>query len=270
MTLVEAVVLGLVQGLTEFLPISSSGHLVIVPDLLGWPAPSLPFVVLLHAATFLAVVVYFRQEIVSIVSSLARGGPGRRMAVLLTIGTIPAALAGALFEERVSEIFGSPRIAAALLIGTGLLLVVAETFSRRSRKPGEEVKSGVADLAEALSLRKALFIGIAQTASILPGFSRSGWTISAGLGAGLSRPAAARFSFLLSIPILFGAFIFELRDITRLEIESAAAAAGMLAAFVSGYLAIAGLIAYLQRRGLYPFAVYCLAAGTLGVFFLSR
>lgn len=262
MSLFQALILGLVQGLTEFIPVSSSGHLVIVPALLGWPEPSVAFDVFLHGATLLAVIVYFRQELIQLATGWAQPGPERRLLLLLVIATIPAAIVGGLFERQVSEVFGEPRKVSLLLVGTGVALLVSELIARR-RRSDAETSHAMPALARRISPVDALAIGAAQAVAVLPGMSRSGWTIGAGLLTGLDRPLAARFSFLLSIPILAGAAAVKVPDLSGTGMGTGALAVGGLAALVSGYVSMRGLIAYLQRRGLYPFAVYCVIAGLL-------
>lgn len=270
MSIVEAIVLGVVQGLTEFLPISSSGHLVLVPEFAGWDQPGLPFFVLLHAASLLALVVYFRRELIETSLGLLRKGPERRFIWLLVLATLPAALIGVVFEEWFEQAFGNPYQVAIQLIGTGLILVGAEVMirKRRSTESVEEL-TGVKSLTEQVSWRTALGVGFAQAAAILPGISRSGSTISAGMLAGLSRAQAARFAFLMSIPILIGTSAFQIPQLSGDSVGAGALIAGFLAAAISSYLSIAGMIAFLQRRGLLGFAAYCMAAGAVSAWILG-
>lgn len=247
MSLFQAVVLGLVQGVTEFVPISSSAHLVLVPKLLGWPEPSLPYIVLLHAATLLALLIHFGKQLFGAL----RGN--RRLIYLLALGTIPAAIIGVLFERRFEESFGKPMQVAFQLVLTGLILLGAELLARRHTRT-ETAK---------LTSMSALAIGFAQAVSIVPGISRSGATIGTGLVAGLDREEATRFSFMLAIPILVGTVLYKVPTLDSSGVGAGAMVAGFIASFVSGYLAIAGMVGYLQRRGLYPFAAYCVVAGLL-------
>jgi undecaprenyl-diphosphatase len=262
-TSLEALVLGLVQGLTEFLPISSSGHLVIVPRLFGWEQPSVAFDVMLHAASLIAVLIYFRRELIEVLAGFARRGPGRRFIWLLVIGTIPAALIGFFLEEPLSQMFDDPVFAAITLMGTGVILVVSEVFARaRFRNTSEEGDvSSIPALAADISFPKSFAIGCAQAVSIIPGISRSGATIGTGLLTGMSRPQAARFSFMLAVPILIGVSVYKVPDLSGAEIGPAAIIIGFLASLVSSYAAVAGMIGYLQKRGLYPFAIYCFVVG---------
>jgi undecaprenyl-diphosphatase len=270
LSLLEALVLGIVQGLTEFLPISSSAHLVLVPELLGWEQPSLPYVVLLHAGTLLALVVYFRRELIATVAGMLRPGPARRFLILLIAGTLPAAVIGVAFEEQFEDSFGDSFQVALQLIVTGLILVGIEILIRRNPRPADEPEdlTGLDGLVGQLSATKAAAVGFAQAFAIVPGISRSGSTIAAGLLAGLSRAQAARFSFLLSIPILFGTTLFKVPDLAGESAGMSALVVGFLASLVTGYLAIAGTISFLQRRGLLSFAAYCIIAGTIAAFLL--
>ncbi len=264
MSLLEALLLGLIQGLTEFLPISSSGHLVLVPALLGWRAAPLVFDTTLHLGTLVAVLAVFWRDLWQILrawwSDLRRGRPLQttesRLGWWILLGTLPAILAGLLFEETLAALFGTPRAAGLFLLGTALLLVLAELLGRRRRELDE------------MTWPQALLIGIGQAAAIAPGLSRSGATIATGMFCGMKRAAAARFSFLLSVPIIAGTGILQLLKLWRAGAGQATALVllvGFLAAMVTGYAAIRLLLAYVRRRPLYPFAVYCAAIGILAL-----
>ncbi|MHB1361923.1 MAG: undecaprenyl-diphosphatase UppP [Thermoleophilia bacterium] len=255
MNILQAIVLGIVQGLTEFLPVSSSAHLVLVPDVLGWDLPSTSFDIVLHLGTMVAVVAYFWRDIVEMAASffqrdraaLAR----RRLGLLLIIGTIPAAVIGALFQKKFEDLFSEPAEVALFLIITGVLLVASEAVARRNR----HIKD--------LSVTDSVLIGAAQAVAIAPGISRSGATISTGLFLGLTREAAARYSFLLSIPIIAGAAVLKLRH--GFEGGNGETAGtlifGFLAAVVSGFAAIRFLLGYVRRHNLRIFALYCWVVG---------
>lgn len=270
MSFLEALVLGIVQGLTEFLPVSSSAHLVLVPELLGWEQPSLPYVVLLHAGTLLALLAYFRRELIDTLRGLLRPGPSRRFILLLIAGTLPAAIIGVAFEKQLEDTFSAPVQVALQLIATGLILTGIEVHARRRPPPSDspEDLTGLEGMVKDLTPARAAAVGLAQAAAIVPGISRSGSTIAAGLLAGLSRAQAARFSFLLSIPILIGTTLFKVPDLADENVGAVALVTGFLAALVTGYLAIAGTISFLQRRGLLSFAVYCILAGTVAALIL--
>ena len=257
MTLLQGVVLGLVQGATEFLPVSSSGHLVIVPALFGWEAPPVAFDVLLHLGTLVAVLSYFRRDFWEIVRGLVTRGDehltGRRLGWLLVAGTVPTAIIGLVFDDLFESLFAEVLYVGIFLLVTAVILTAAERLSLKSSHDPTEMRWW-----------QAALVGVAQGAAIAPGISRSGATIAAGLGLGLDREQAARFSFLLSVPAIALASAWALVSLVSGETEMpglATSAAGFLAAAASGYVAIAGLLAYFKRRTLYPFAVYCVIAG---------
>ena len=266
MPAVQAVVLGAVQGLTEFIPISSSGHLVLVPAAAGWDEYGLAFDVLLHAASLVALFVYFSGDLVDLARGAVSGdADARRLVGLLAIGTVPAGLAGILFEDYFEEAFGDARAAAIQLIVTAAILVGAELVlryhQRRTAHSGNQLRT-----IEDLKTPDAVAIGVAQAISILPGISRSGSTIGAGLALGMNRDDSARFAFLLAIPALLGATLVKLPDLGSDSIGIAAGIGGFLSSLVFSYAAIWGLIRYLRRNTLYPFAAYCVIAGTIFYF----
>jgi undecaprenyl-diphosphatase len=260
--LIQAIVLGVVQGLTEFLPISSSGHLIIVPAVMGWRDPfidSLGFSVMLHLGTLVALVVYFRADWVRLLGAaiaLVRtravaGDPDRRMAGLLVITVVPGAIAGVLlndfFESKVREV----GLVALMFVVGAAVLWLAERLGTRTKS------------MEELTVPATLGIGLAQALALVPGISRSGISISGGLLAGLNRESAARFSFLMSGPIIAGAVLFEARKL--LAADSGLSAhpdlliAGVITAFISGIAAIHLLLGYVRRRSLNVFVIYRIA-----------
>ena len=264
--LVQAVVLGIVQGLTEFLPVSSSGHLLAVPYLLGWHDPfidSLAFSVMLHIATLLALLVYFRDDWLRLIpAGLAairdrsfRGDPDRRLAWLLAVATIPAVIVGVALNDPIENAFREARLVAITLVIGAAILFLADRLGPKTR--------GI----ETISFPLALGIGAAQALALVPGVSRSGISISAGLFAGLDRESAARFAFLMATPITAGAGIWELRKVIAgeagVDLPIVPLFAGMLAALISGLLAIAILLRYLRTHGLGVFVVYRLAFAAL-------
>lgn len=269
MDIVQAFVLGIVQGATEFIPVSSSGHLVLVPWLLYWPEPGLVFDTIVHWGTLVAVLAVFWRDIVALTRAWARSLVERslnqteaRLAWLIIVGTLPAALMGFLWKDFFESLFGSPGWVAALLLVTGMLLALSERLGKRQRSMGD------------LSWLDSVLIGLAQGLAIAPGISRSGATIAMGLLRGVKREAAARYSFLLATPIIFGAGLLPLADLFRSEAvgaQSPSLVVGFLAAAVSGYLCIRFLLAYLQRGRLYVFAAYCWLAGSASLtIFLMR
>lgn len=266
MTVWQALLLGVLQGLTEFLPVSSSGHLVIVPALLGWSNASLVFDALVHWATLLAVLAYFWRDVWFYLragwASLWRRSldvPGARVAWAIAVGSVPAALAGALLENTFETLFHSPRAAAGFLLVTAGLLFASERLGRRVRS------------MESITLADGLIVGLAQALAITPGISRSGATIAAGLVRGLEREAATRYSFLLGLPVIFGAGLLQvgqlLAGMTQAE-PAGTLAVGFLAALVSGFLAIHGLLRFVRRHRLDVFALYCALAGLLALLVL--
>jgi undecaprenyl-diphosphatase len=265
---VQAIVMGIVQGLTEFLPISSSGHLIIVPFLMGWNDPfitSLAFSVMLHIGTLAALLVYFRSDWVRLVpAGLAairdrsfRGEPDRRLAWLLVAATIPAAIAGFLLSDVIETAFREIGLVAVTLVGGAVILWLADRWGARTK--------GVDDV----TFPVAIGIGAAQALALVPGISRSGISISAARFAGLDREAAARFSFLMATPITAGAALFEVRKLATgeagVDVSAGPLIAGMLAAFVSGMIAIGFLLRYLRTRSLNVFVVYRLVLAAIVV-----
>lgn len=258
----QALVMGIVQGLTEFLPISSSGHLLVVPWLFGWQRgfiDSLAFSVMLHLATLLALLVYFRADWLRLVpAGLAairdrsfRTDPDRRLAWLLVVSTIPAVTAGIALNDLIETAFREPRLVAITLAIGAAILWVADRTSRRTKDVGD------------VGFPVAFGIGVAQALALVPGISRSGISISAGLFAGLTREAAARFSFLMATPITAGAGIWEVRKLVAGEagvvVDPAPLVVGLLAALISGLAAISILLRYLRSHPTTVFVVYRLA-----------
>lgn len=269
MTILQAILLGIVQGLTEFLPISSSAHLVLVPYFLGWTLPQdqvFPFDVLVQLGTLLAVIIYFWRDLWTILKAVLQGLIARkpfadrqaRLGWYLILATLPAALLGALLKNQVEAAFLSPAFTGAFLIGTAILLTLAEVFSRRTRT------------LENLTWLDALVAGIFQALSIFPGVSRSGATMTGGMLRHLDRPAAGRFAFLMAVPIMLGAgaaAIPDLLDTPNLAEFLPVMAVGFVIAAIVGYLSIHFLLAFIARHSFYVFAVYCalLGAFTLAV-----
>lgn len=276
MQLLQAVVLGIVQGLTEFLPVSSSAHLILVREVLGWrllddPHWNLIFDVAAHTGTFAALVTYFRSDIGRLLSAFLvslRAGIGdvleRRLAWILLIGTVPAGLAGWLGEEVIESFFRqTPRLVALLLVAFGLILWAADRLGRKARELGT------------VAWLDGILVGFAQALALAPGVSRSGVTMTVGLARGMTREAAARFSFLLSILSVGGAAAFGLKDV----MENVGAlppgslpslALGFASAAISGYLCVKYFLRYLQRHALAPFVVYRVALGVFLMVWFAR
>ena len=270
MNFFQALILGLIQGLTEFIPVSSSGHLVLAPWALRWPTPGLTFDTMVHWGTLTAIIVYFWRDWLRIIGgfirSLTARGPWRtepggrladqdsRLAWWLIIGSLPAAILGYALKDFFENLFGYPTAVSGFLLVTAAILALSERLGRRAR-----------DMA-GLRLPDAVLIGLAQAAAIAPGLSRSGATIAAGLGRGLTREAAARFSFLLATPAIFGAGLLQLVELVQagdIAGQLPILLTGFLTAAVAGYLCIRFLLAYLRRGKLYVFAAYCAVVGVL-------
>jgi len=267
MNFIQAVILGIIQGLTEFLPISSSAHLVLVPYLFGWVFPKdqvFPFGVLVQIGTLVAVIVYFWKDLWSILIAFIQGllqrrpfeNPNARMGWYLILATIPAGILGLAIKKVVEAAFNSPAATAAFLFVTAILLFIGERFGKRTRA------------LDTLSWIDAIWFGIFQAISIFPGISRSGSTISGGMLRGMERPSAARFSFLMSIPVMLAAGVLELGEVLRSPGLSAFLPfilVGFISAALVGYLSIRWLLSMLSKRSLYPFAIYCALVGTIAL-----
>lgn len=269
MGLTEAVLYGLIQGLTEFLPISSTAHLRIVPGLLGWPDPGAAFTAVIQIGTLLAVFIYFRSDLVAILSgwirahradSSAEDRQHGRIAWAVVVGTIPIIVAALALESKIKGSFRSLYVIAAALIVMGVLLFVADHLGKKSRPESK------------LSVRDGFIVGLWQVLSLVPGASRSGSTITGGLLAGLDRSTAARFSFLLSIPSVLAAGIKELYD-ERAHIlgsELAPVLVATLVSFVVGYASIEILLRHLRTRNTNVFVYYRVALGLLLLVLLKQ
>ena len=267
MTLLQALILGIIQGATEFIPVSSSAHLVLVPYLFNWKIDqqtAFAYDVLVHWGTLVAVVLYFRKDLWSYITSAVQGilsgkpleKVESRLAWFLVIGTIPAGVIGYLFKDFFEKVFNSHLPPTLFLFVTALLLAWSEKQARLSRN------------LSSLNLADAIVIGFAQAVAIFPGISRSGATISAGLFRGLDRVSSARFSFLLSVPVIFGAGFLPLKDLLQMHLLSQdlpVLLTGFVSALVCGYLFIDFLLKYLQKRKLYVFAGYCVLFASLNL-----
>jgi undecaprenyl-diphosphatase len=262
----EAIVLGIVQGITEFLPISSDGHLVLVPSLLGWETPSLLLITMLHWGTLAAIVLVFWRDFLNILLGLGKAvqsrslaDPYARLGLLIVLGTIPVVLAGLLVEDWVESLLDSTAATGAFLLVTAALLAASEWISSRWHNSRT--------LTE-LRWLDALLMGASQIIALLPGVSRSGSTIATGLLRGITRADAARFSFLLGTPAIFGAGLLETVNALRegggeLAANALPILVGILVSGITGLLAIRFLLAYLRDHSLYLFAVYCAVVGVL-------
>jgi len=268
MDMVSAIVLGVIQGLTEFLPVSSSGHLVLGAHFFGFQENELLFNVSLHMGTLIAVIFYFRQDLIQMIVATWRFGldaargratwnpaqmaPQMRMVVMIVVASVPTAIIGLGFSRIADRLFSSLPIVGAMLLITGAALWLTR------RMPDITVVS------ERFTARKALYIGLVQGLAILPGISRSGATISAGIFLGLNRATAARFSFLMSIPAIVGAELISLKDIGQIQVAHLQIIGmGTLTAALVGYGALWLLVLVVDRGRLHLFAPYCWAVGAL-------
>ena len=263
MSYTQAVVLGLVQGLTEFLPVSSSGHLILVPRVFGWPDQGLAFDAALHLGTLAALVAYFRAELIGVVV----GSVSRRLAVLVLVATVPAGLAALAFGHYIETSLRWPLLIAFTTAFWGIVMLIAD---RRAVEPAPETsptsRPAPGDPLERVSWGQGLAVGCAQTLALIPGTSRSGITITTGLFAGLDRATAARYSFLLGIPITAAAGLKKALDLSRGGLpagEGGPLAIAILVSFLSGWFAVWFLVSYLKRRSLTPFVIYRLALAAL-------
>jgi undecaprenyl-diphosphatase len=260
-SILEAIVLGVVQGLTEFLPISSTGHLRIVPAFLGWDDPGTAFTAVVQLGTMAAVVLYFREDLVRIArawlgslgQSSLRGDRDARMGWYIILATIPIGIFGLIFKDQIESGGRDLYLIGIALIVLGLALLLAEEVGTRRRGMDE------------VGARDGFVVGLAQALALVPGVSRSGATISAGLFLGFDRPSAARFSFLLSVPAVVLSGLYELRDALgeQTGVSAAGLAVAVLLAFVTGYASIAFLLRYLVTHTTGVFVAYRVALGSL-------
>jgi undecaprenyl-diphosphatase len=265
--MLDALILGILQGLTEFLPISSSGHLVLSQELLGIlqsERQGVLFEVILHLGTLLAILVAYREDLKRLILSLTPAhfkdsASDHRLILALIIGTIPAGVIGLLFQKQIETIFERPIVVCGLLGITGVILLLGDRIKRRTSNL-QEVKHS-----------SAFLVGVAQAFAILPGISRSGSTIVAGMALGIRPEEAARLSFLLSIPAVLGAALLQFKDWLSadmaLDYSISALIAGFLASAIVGYLALQWLLVAVRKRSLGLFGIYCLVVGGLGIIF---
>jgi undecaprenyl-diphosphatase len=266
--LLQALIMGIVQGLTEFLPVSSSGHLILVPYLFGWDdafITSLAFSVMLHLGTLIALLVYFRADWLRIIPAgfaalrhrSFAGDPDRKLAWLLVAATIPAAVVGFLFSDIFETTIREPALVVVTLVIGGVILFVADAVGPETRRVDD------------VTFPIATGIGAAQALALIPGISRSGISISAGRFAGLDRPSAARFAFLMATPITAGAIVFEARKLLTgeagVEVEVGALVVGLVASMVAGFAAIHFMLRYLRTRSLRIFVWYRFALAAIVV-----
>jgi undecaprenyl-diphosphatase len=287
MSLAQALFMGLLQGATELFPVSSLGHAVLIPSLLHWSFkqsdPSfLPFLVLLHLGTAFALLLIYRSEWVAIIRGFfAAALQGRietepeRLAMLLMVGTIPAAILGVFLETRIKSLFASPYVAAGFLVVNGLLMLGFEQVRRRAErkaalesKPRVEQEEGFAQ-AERITFRAAALVGACQALAFIPGISRSGVTIGGGLLAGLRHQEAARFSFLLATPVILAAGVLEVPQLFSSGVPVGEYVAGAVLSGIAAYVSARFLLRYFRSGRLDPYGWYCVAAGLISLGLLA-
>ena len=275
----QAIVLGLVQGVAEPFPISSLGHGVVLPRLLGWNIHQndeffLTFLIATHLATAIVLFFFFLRDWLRILRGIGRSLRDReigredvdaRLGWLLVVGTIPAGLIGVLFQDSLRTLFASAASAAAFLILNGILLLLFERWRKRAPQPGDELGDHDRHIAETVSWRQAVAIGGAQAAALVPGISRSGITMGGGLLVGLSNEDAARFGFLLATPIIGAAALLKLPDLFGSAGNGVRGPAlvGALAAALTTFFAVKFLLRFFETNRLTPFGVYCIVAGAI-------
>ncbi len=261
MGILQSAVLGLTQGLTEFLPISSSGHLILLPRFFSWPDQGLAFDAVAHLGTLAAILIYFRKRIWMIIKSFFSRSEelkeSRRLGWLILAGIVPAGFAGFFFENTIENVLRDPKIVAGSLILWAAVMYIADTVAKKKKYAGGLSK---------LTFLKSIFVGAAQAIALVPGTSRSGITMTAGLFSGLSRESAAEFSFLLGAPLIFGAGALKLAEVIKsgmIDAEAGVLAVGFIVSFLSGYLAIRFLIDFLKKHSLNVFVAYRVLLGIL-------
>lgn len=279
----QAIIFGLLQGVTELFPISSLGHSVILPSILHWHIKQndpffLTFLVATHFATALVLFIFFWKDWVKIVTGLFRSLKEReisekdqyaKLAWLLIVGTIPAGILGLLFEDSLKALFASPKLVAFVLILNGIMLFLVELLRRRTKETQQQSDHSDKRIAK-LSWMQTIYIGILQTIALVPGFSRTGATLAGGLLNGLSREDAARFSFLLATPVIGAAALLKLPELfTPAEYAYIGQIlVGSITAAIGAYVSVKFLVKYFQTQTLRPFAMYCIAVGIIASFFL--
>lgn len=253
MTFIEAIILGIVQGVTEFLPISSSGHLVLGQYFLGISIPGNSFEIVVHVGTLLSIIVVFRKDLIDILTSIGNKST-QKFILTIILGTIPAILVGFFFKEHIEYAFDNVRLVSTALLVTGVLLISTKWTTIRKEK---------------ISILDGVLIGIAQACAIIPGISRSGSTIGLGLLMGLDPKQTARFSFILAIPALFGSGLLTTIDTiqsSEMLLPFSVMIAGFLSSFLVGWISLKWLINLLQKGKFYWFGVYCLMVGAVTLF----
>lgn len=262
MTLIESIILGIVQGLTEFLPVSSSAHLLMFPWLMGWSEPPFVFDTSLHIGTLVALFIYFKTDIINLIRGFFKvvrtkdlnADLNGKLSIYVLLGSLPAGLIGVLFEKKIEKYLHSPYVMVVTLIVWGILLWLIDRISKKKKTLKE------------ITVFDAIFIGLSQTLALIPGTSRSGVTMTAALFTNFNRETAARFSFLLSIPITTAAALYKLKDLFKMEITQNVIinfSCGVIVSGIVGYLCIAYLLKFLKTNSFAIFAIYRIIAGII-------
>lgn len=285
-SIIQAIIIGIVQGLTELFPISSLGHSVILPVLLNWhinqhASSYLSFLVATHLATAIALLAFFWRDWIKIIQgifrSLKQRGIARddvyaKLGWLLVLGTIPAGLLGLFLESELTKLFAIAKVAAAFLIVNGLILYMAERLHKHHKNEGlSDIKYSDSRIAKKLSWSQSIGVGVIQSAALIPGISRSGATMAGSIFYGLNNEDAARFSFLLATPIIGAAALLKIPGLFTAEMATMRLPAiiGAIFAGIAAYLSVKFLVKYFQTKTLYPFALYCIVAGVIISFYLA-
>jgi undecaprenyl-diphosphatase len=269
MNILESIILGITQGLTEFLPISSSAHLLIFPKIMGWKEPPFVFDTSLHLGTLISLLVYFRNDILVLLKSFFKGlkeknfknNKDGKLALYILLGTIPAGLFGFIFEKKIEEKLHNPKIIVFTLFFLGILLLVSDSVSKKTRN------------FDNLTLKDILLIGIAQAMSLIPGTSRSGITMTSALFLNLNRETAARISFLLGIPITAAASLYKLKDLLEMNLDLNTVSYfsfGVISSSITGFICIKYLLKFLKSNSFMIFGIYRIALSLLLLFLILR
>lgn len=260
MSVLQAIILGIVQGIAEFLPISSSGHLIFIPRLFGWTDQGLSFDVVVHLGSLVAVIYYFRTKLLSIIKKLFNNKKSQEktLAFKLALSVFPAGIAGLLFSDYIETSLRSPKVIAIGLIFWGVMLYIAEVYQKQKKSSIKQ--------PEKISWKQALFISLAQAIALIPGTSRSGITMTAGLFNNLSKTAAAEFSFLMSVPVIIIAGSVKMLELGQTGLGNIGIIpliTGFLAAAISGYFAISMLMKIVNKWSFKPFVIYRIIIGII-------
>lgn len=269
MNIIESIVLGIVQGLTEFLPISSSAHLLIFPKIMGWEEPPFVFDTSLHLGTLISLLVYFRSDIINLLTSFFRGikeksfenNKDGKLALYILLGTIPAGLCGLLFEKIIEQKLHDPKVIVFTLFFLGILLLISDSIGKKTRD------------FDNLNFKDVILIGIAQAMALIPGTSRSGITMTSALFLNLNRETSARISFLLGIPITAAAALYKLKDLFEMNLDINTISYfsfGVISSAITGFICIKYLLKFLKTNSFMVFGIYRIALSSFLLFLVLK